>query len=402
MDTAFEHRAGGLEAGLSYDPHATLELDVPRLLGAAGPEGGPVLVCIGGIHGNEPAGVLALQRLFGVLEADSTGLRGRVIGFAGNRRALACGRRFVDVDLNRVWTDERVERMRRTREPIDSEDRELADLGKALRGALKGVEHPYVLDLHSTSGGGPAFVTYDDTLRNRALASEIPAPHVLGLEEELAGTLLGRLNTYGFTAVGFESGQHQDPASVERALAAVWIAMETCGVLAKGARPEVSRARTWLASESDGLPAVVEVRHREPVEDGDGFVMEPGYQSFQRVEEGEPLARRGDEKIHAPRSGLLLMPLYQPQGEDGFFLIQPVRPFWLRLSAVLRRMRVERVAHWLPGIRRDPAVPGGFIVDRGKARWLSREVFHLLGFRREREEGERVFMAPRDIPSRSR
>ncbi len=405
MKIAFEERLEGAEGGAgdgpAYDPDATMKLDVPRVLGAAGPAGGPVLICIGGLHGNEPSGVLALQRLFHDLDEDSRGLCGRIIGLTGNRRALACGQRFVDIDLNRAWTYERIERVCEKREIVESEDKELRSLDKALHDAIHGSNQPFVFDLHSTSGDGPAFVTFDDTLRNRALAFEIPAPHVLGLEEELAGTLLGYLNTKGITAVGFESGQHQDPKSVDRALAAIWISMETAGVLEKGTRPEVARARAYLASESAGLPEVVEVRHREPVEEGDGFVMDPGYASFQPVAEGEHLARRGEEDVHADRSGLILMPLYQPQGEDGFFVIQPVRPFWLRLSAALRRVHIEKVVHWLPGVRRHPGKSGVFIVDRRRARWLAREVFHLLGFRKEGEDGEELIMAPRDITTES-
>jgi hypothetical protein len=86
------------------------------------------------------------------------------------------------------------------------------------------------------------------------------------------------------------------------------------------------------------------------------------------------------------------MPLYQAQGEDGFFLIREFHPFWLSLSEALRRLRADRIIHWLPGIRRDPLRAYGLIVDRRWARWFSLEVLHLLGYRKEVEEGDRLIV----------
>jgi hypothetical protein len=80
----------------------------------------------------------------------------------------------------------------------------------------------------------------------------------------------------------------------------------------------------------------------------------------------------------------MLMPLYQAKGNDGFFLARPISPFWLWLSRMLRCAGTGRVAHWLPGVRRDPERPGQLLVDPEIARFFTYEVFHLLGYRRER------------------
>ena len=45
------------------------------------------------------------------------------------------------------------------------------------------------------------------------------------------------------------------------------------------------------------------------------------------------------------------MPRYQSTGRDGFFLGKRVRPFWLKLSKGLRRLRLERFLAALPGER---------------------------------------------------
>jgi succinylglutamate desuccinylase len=91
----------------------------------------------------------------------------------------------------------------------------------------------------------------------------------------------------------------------------------------------------------------------------------------------------------------MLMPLYQAQGDDGYFLVRDVRPFWLRLSGAMRRRRLERWLHLLPGVRRHPDRPGSFVVDRRVARWYALEVFHLLGFRRLSDTGRELSVSRR-------
>jgi predicted deacylase len=366
-----------------------------RILGrVAGAAPGPTLVCVGGIHGNEPAGVLAIRRVLARLESGAADLRGTFVGLAGNRGALAVGRRYLSRDLNRIWVPEELAAARaRLGEgaeipAADPEAAELADLDRALTRIA--AETPpggvYLLDLHTTSGPGPAFALLDDTLRNRAFALALPVPVVLGIEELLPGTLLFERSGEGMVTLGFESGQHDDPASVDRAEAAVWIALEACGALPRGRRSEVAAGRRLLEQASGSLPRVVEIRYRHAIVPEDGFRMAPGFASFQPVEAGQPLAEDVRGPVAAREGGLLLMPLYQPQGSDGFFLARPVRPFWLRLSARLRRWGLHRHLHRLPGVHRHPIQPATFLVDRRVARWLVRETFHLLGYRRERNE----------------
>jgi len=370
--------------------------DLPRQLGEQGQPGAATLVCVGGLHGNERPGVLALQRIFERLEANASGLIGRIVGLAGNRAALARDQRFQSDDLNRIWTQARVARVRTAPAPDVPEDEELRALSAAIDAELERSDQVSVLDLHSTSGQGPAFTTLDDTLANRVLAFALPAVHVLGLEEELSGTMIGSLNERGVTAIGFEAGQHDAPESIERAEAAIWIAMETCGVLAKGARPEVAAARKRLTTDRADHPAVVEIRYRHPVHAGDGFVMQPGFVNFQSIRKGQLLATSASGPIPAPLSGMMLMPLYQSQGNDGFFIIRRVNPAWLAVSAAARRLRIDRFVHWLPGIRRHPELAGAFLVDSSRARWFALQCFHLLGFKRRTISGSILELVRRD------
>lgn len=70
------------------------------------------------------------------------------------------------------------------------------------------------------------------------------------------------------------------------------------------------------------LPRVTRLVHVHHIRPGDKFKMRPGYVNFQRVEKDEHLADDIRGEVLAPFSSLILMPLYQPQGSDGFFLIK--------------------------------------------------------------------------------
>lgn len=376
------------------------------MLGRAGdvrPEG-PMLIVVAGLHGNEPAGVRAFQRVLAKLASRSANatagaapaLAGQLVGVSGNRQALARAVRFIDRDLNRAWSAERITAIRTGELGPMAEDLEQYELLACLDDLLDGHNGPVqVLDLHTTSGCGGAFTTTADSLANRDLAVQLEVPLVLGLEELLEGTLHDYLDTQGCNAVVFEAGQHDDPTSIERAEAAIWLMLAATGVLACGHDRELRAARALLKREGRDRPAVVEMRYRHPVAPDDHFEMAPGFGNFDRIKRGQPLARDRDGQVRAPTRGRILMPLYQAQGEDGYFIVREFRPFWLAVSAVLRERGVDRWVHRLPGIRVSDHRPDMLVVNRRVARWYALQLLHLLGYRRHRAEGDTLVVTRR-------
>jgi succinylglutamate desuccinylase len=236
--------------------------------------------------------------------------------------------------------------------------------------------------LHTGSAPSAPFVSFGDTLLNRRLALSLPATCILGLEEVVEGALVSYWTDRGHASLAIEAGQHQDPESVERLVAAIWLLLVAAGSLRARDVPDLAQHRERLAMASAGCPAVVEVRHRHVVTAGDQFAMEPGFRSFLPVQRGQLLARDARGPVLAPETGAILMPRYQSQGEDGFFLVREVRPVWLKISEWLRRAGVSRVVPHLPGVRRDPARPGHLLVDPTVAFTHVADVMHLCGFRR--------------------
>ncbi len=369
-----------------------------RVLGRVrGLRPGPTLVGLAALHGNERAGLKALRSVLVALESRREAISGEFVAMAGNLTALAAGKRYIDRDLNRVWSSERMDVLRRTGTVDGSvEEREQLEILRTLEEVVELARGPmYVLDLHTTSGGGGAFSTFGDTLPNRDFAAHIPVPMVLGLEELIEGTLQGFLGYHGVVAVIFESGQHDEEAAVLRAEAATWISVGSAGLLPERLLPEVTTARKVLRRETRGLPEALEMRYRHGITPADAFRMKPGFRNFQPVTRGQVVASDVRGKVRMPGSGRILMPLYQEQGEEGFFLIREFHPFWLRLSWALRRVEVDRMALRLPGVRRHPGFPDAVLVDKRVARWYAVQVFHLLGFRMHEDAGTHILLRRR-------
>jgi hypothetical protein len=369
-----------------------------RLLGRLdGEREGPTLLCVAGIHGNEPAGVHAVRRVLLALTDRRDEVSGSLVALAGNVSALEAGRRFVDRDLNRAWTATRLADLRRRGRTFGSvEDREQVELLDAIECELRRAEGPvYALDLHTTSGPGGIFSAFTDSLPHRVFASGFPVPMIFGLEELVDGTLLNLLSEHGVVALTVETGQHDEPASIDRAEAAIWIALVAAGLLPESAVPEATAARKLLRRDAGHLPRALEMRFKRAVVGGDGFSMVPGYSNFDAVAAGDVVASDAHGNVVVGESGRILMPLYQEQGEDGFFLVREFRPFWMSVSLVLRRSRIARFAHWLPGVSRVGGAEDEVVVDRRVARFFARQLFHLLGFRRVREVDDTLVMRRR-------
>jgi hypothetical protein len=154
--------------------------------------------------------------------------------------------------------------------------------------------------------------------------------------------------------------------------------------------------------KAKGGAGIVEVRWREAVApEIDGFAMNPGFENFQPVRRGQILARNNKGEIRAPENGLILMPLYQKLGEDGFFIGREVAAFWLWLSGVLRRLNIGALMPLLPGVRRHPTDPMSLVVNTRVARFFPLQIFHLLGFRKRRWRDEHLIVSRRRHDTRS-
>lgn len=299
-----------------------------RIIGTYGQEqSGPLVIAVGGIHGNEPAGVKALERVFARLQRDQPELKGRLIGLRGNLRALGFRERYLERDLNRLWTEEHIQLTRKRQHlgrALCPEDQELLALLEVLGQGNQAPFYPKILiDLHTTSAPGGRFSVVEDDPFSLRLASALHAPVIMGLTKALIGTTASYCVDQGWHGLAFEAGQHHDPRAIDDHVAAIWTVLQALEVLPPRLQAHAEACSVHLRAEAQHLPDLVEVVYRHVIAVKDGFRMRPGYVNFQPVEAGEHLADDGQGPILAPFNGLILMPLYQPQGADGFFIVQP-------------------------------------------------------------------------------
>lgn len=352
---------------------------------------GPTLMVLAGIHGNEPAGITAVQRVLGRLQELELPVRGRILAFAGNLPALAVGKRFLDRDLNRGWSAASIADLwQRDEANLSPEDREQRALLTAFEDALRTASGPVVyVDLHSSSADGAPFLCLADTIDNRRLGLSTGVPIILGIEETIDGASLEWFAQKGVLAFAAEGGQHDRPGTVANHEALLWQVLVRIGILGRE-QVDLRPHREQLRTASAGVPPIVEIVRRHAITAADRFVMEPGFTNFSPVAKDQLLARDRSGEIRSPVACRVLLPLYQALGDDGFFLARTVRPFWMWLAKALRTLRAGAIVPLLPGVRRDPADRNTILVNPRIARWLVTEVFHLLGFRKERRRGDRL------------
>ncbi len=293
---------------------------------------GPLLIVFGAMHGNEPAGVKALELMAKMLEVEPITnpdftFCGNMLGLIGNFRAYNEGKRYINRDLNRQWIKADIDQFKYdSYESLTPEQVEIIENLEIIEDYILRLkpEKIIVLDLHTTSSKGGIFTICTDDPESIKIAVELHAPVIKGLLSGLQGTSLHYFTTenLGIPTVGltFESGQHDEALSVNRAIAALTNCMRTIGCV-KAEHIE-NQHDSILIEYSRDLPKVAELIYRKDIKDSPYFEMLPDYQNFQKVYKGEIVAKDSDGDVEIIEDSHILMPLYQKQGEDGFFLIK--------------------------------------------------------------------------------
>ena len=376
------------------------EVEVDRVIDKIeGSEPGPVHILLAGIHGNEPAGLYALYDVMKEIRESDIPVRGSIYGFVGNLKALRLGERFLKEDLNRMWLQKDIDGINSgeiNESTPHPERQEQLELWGEIQKILNTKRGPfYFIDLHTTSSQSTPFLIFNDSITNRDFASQFPLPMILGIEEHLEGPLLSYINEIGHVAMGIESGQHYASESVDYHHAFIKLALVNAGNIRKEDLKDFQKCYKTLAEASPDRKKVFEIKYRYAISEGEGFQMKPGFTNFQPVQKDELLAENKKGEITSHLNGRIFMPAYQSLGEDGYFLVQQVSRFWLKVSKGLRRFKFEVFLRMLPGVKRHPRQKEVLIVNLGIARFLATDIFHLLGFRRKLQRGNKLWFIRR-------
>ncbi len=301
-----------------------------RIIGLyEGQTDGPVFICTAGIHGNEHAGIIGLERIFEYLNRVRPAMNGTFIGVKGNMEAIRLKKRFIDTDLNRLFKQENIVEIRegKRHELKTEEAKQQYDLLKLFEVRFKERiqgRKLYTLDLHTTSAKGGVFVLTNDRPESVDVAKALGVSVITGLEKVIVGTTLDYFRELKSVGIGLEAGQHDDPESADNVVAAIWVLLNKIGCIDALDIPNLKQYKAQLNKLRGDAPLVVDFVYRHHVNEDDEFEMNLGYQNFQPVKKGEVLAQDKNGAILCPADGLILMPLYQKQGEDGFFIVEMV------------------------------------------------------------------------------
>lgn len=375
-----------------------------RIIGhIKGREPGPVFVFFGGVHGNEPSGIQALEHVFKELNRDPLPVKGNIYGIAGNIPALLQKKRYLDRDLNRIWLKEEIQGIEEgIPKNSTSEDLQMLEILGVIRDLLTAHQEPfYFIDFHTTSSKTLPFITINDAMINRKFARQFPVPIILGIEEYLEGPVLNYINEYGYVSVGFESGQHATEEAKINSIAFFWLCLVNSGALAAEALKHYKTCVQQLKQSAANNRSFYEITERYAIETQDSFTMEPGFESFESVPKGTTLATHNGKTVATTKKGILFMPLYQKQGAEGFFMIKRIPKWILGLSGVLRKVKADYLLASLPGVSWKDKTKSQLIVNLRVARFYSKAIFHLLGYRNRTLDSEHLLIKNREKVARN-
>jgi len=355
---------------------------------------GPTVVFFAGIHGNEAAGVNALIEVFEHLKTED--VKGTIYGIKGNLKALETGQRYIDEDLNRVWTKNRLKDLD-SKKHLNIEEQEQKDLFAILNDIISTNLGPiYFIDFHTTSSQTLPFITINDALINRKFGKLFPVPIVLGIEEYLEGPLLSYINELGYVSLGFESGQHDDVEAITNSISFIYLTLVFTNSIAIDKVIGFPIHYNQLKTKSKDLIDIFEVVYLHRIKNGDVFAMEKGFESFQSIKKHTFLAVSNNKPIASKYNAKLFMPLYQTKGNEGFFIIKRIKPFFLKLSSLLRKIKADNLLILLPGISWENKDKHTLRVNLKTARFFAKSFFHLLGYRNKQIDASHIRLNNRE------
>ncbi|SHG68144.1 succinylglutamate desuccinylase/aspartoacylase family protein [Flagellimonas flava] len=362
---------------------------------------GPTVVFFAGIHGNEPAGVFALKHVLNELRVRQTPIYGQIYAIAGNLKALQANVRFLEKDLNRIWTVQEINQIANSAENLGSDEKELWELYQLLLEILSQEKAPYYfIDLHTTSSETAPFVVLNDSMLNRKFASNYPLPIILGIEEYLVGALLSYINELGYVSLGYESGQHDDISSIRNSIDFIFYTLNISGAV-QLSTPVRNVLEQQILSSDRRTNTFYEIYYQHKITKGNRFKMLPGFRNFQIIPKGRDIAEENNKPLVTSKKRQIFMPLYQELGSEGFYFIRTIPRVLLWISKGLRWFRVDGLLVYLPGIQWASLKKDVLLVDQRIARFMAKSFFHLLGYRARRLDKTHLVVKNREAASRN-
>ena len=239
---------------------------------------GPHLWLTGGVHGNEPVGVLALLAVCQAFDQGGLLSKGRLTLTLGNPDAFLCNKRLIDEDLNRAFGAES-----RQKNPLEA--RRAQDLYESLTN-----DRPsFLLDFHSVSSGNFQIVVSRSEVESWAERLGCVSIHLSYDPKHMSGkTLIDAAIEQGVPALVVECGQHQSPHGVDVALRHIERLLEIFDMRGGGAK---------LCATERCPDMITRYRTTQLIELGPEFKFRKSFITGDQIEAGEYYA----DDLNGPR-----------------------------------------------------------------------------------------------------
>ena len=260
-------------------------------------------VC-GSVHGNEPCGALAVQRLAGDFESRAlTPANGTLFLIHANPVATSLGLRHTPdgEDLNRLWDFAFMDTLRK--EAWGYEHHRVLELKELLS------DLDIFLDLHSATTATPAFGVSNGEAQIDEIAQHIGISYLVqswyGLADKV---IIGFMKLAGIPAISVECGAHGDPEIANKAYNIGLSFLRATGAIDDGQEPS--------GNEVEAVHVVETIT--KPSED---FGFGSPWTGFQQIEPGALVGRDRVTEIRVSRRCYAVLPNDEVEvGDDVIYL----------------------------------------------------------------------------------
>lgn len=251
-----------------------------------GKKSGPCLVIIGGLHGNEPVGVMIINELKKILK--NTKINGEIYLILGNPQAYKLNKRFIDCDLNRIFH-------LNFSKPLNIEKKRALEIAPILKKA------DYLLDIHSTQKPSIPFIYTSSTKKHLKLAKIFETKYIVTGSKKFkakksAVSTDNFIDQNGGVGITYESGYMSDLSKFHQTLERTKNFLSTI---------KVAFFDKKLTKKHQALH--LEVQEILNIK-SDKFKFQKDYENFSIVKSQEIIAKDGNKCIKKPYNCYIVFP----------------------------------------------------------------------------------------------
>ncbi len=261
---------------------------------------GPVVTIMGGVHGNEPCGVDAINMLKDSLKIKN----GKVHLIFGNPRAIENNVREMELNLNRSFRD----------------DKNMSDFEKGTYEYARSRKiMPYLdesdvlLDIHSTSAKGtPPFIICSE--KSMEIAKYFPYDYVCdGFDNFHSGSTDYYMSKNRKIGICIECGYHKDVGAKKLSMECVENLLDLLGMVENKSKHNINSNQNKLIARS-----IYKTKTNE-------FVLTKDFANFEEIKKGQHIATDGVEKIFSDKDQVILFAHNRDKSkQEGFLLLGSV------------------------------------------------------------------------------